>query len=316
MSGHSCPVIRVHLEPHPNADSLELIKYGGFTLVVKKGEWKEGDLGCHIEEDYVCPKTEMFAFLGDHLRIKPRKFRGTYSDGILVKVPDGAKEGDNLFGFFGIKRYDPIVETSFNCDNESGPKGQWPKYDIEGFKKYCDWFVPGEQIIATEKIHGASARYLWQDGRMFVGSRTNWKKEGDKDPWWRALKQCLWIEKWCKEHEGYALFGEIFGAVQSYRYGCSNNEIKLAVFDIRKDREWLSHDEARGLGKDLFWVPVIYRGPLDIEKLTSLIEKDSIVGGIGHTTEGCVISPIIEREILEGDRVKLKLVSKRYMEKS
>ena len=316
MSSHSCPVIKVKLEPHPNADSLALVKYGGFTLVVKKDEWRDDDLAVHIEEDYVVPKTEVFSFLGDKTRIKPRKFRGIYSDGILIKAPDGSKEGDNLIDFFGIKRYDPAVEISFRGDNESGPGGNWPKYDVEGFKKYSDWFVSGEEIIATEKIHGASARYLWQDGRMFVGSRTNWKTESEKDPWWRALKQCPWIEKWCKEHEGYALYGEIYGAVQKFRYGHLNGEISLRVFDIRKGREWLSHDEARELGKDLFWVPIIYRGPLSVDQLLELIEKDSIIGGTGHIMEGCVISPVMERETPEGDRVKLKLVSKRYMEKS
>jgi len=327
MSLHECPVIKVKLEQHPDANSLSLVKHNNFTLVVKTNEWKDGDLAIHIEEDYVCPDTEQFAFLGNNKRIKPRRFRGIWSDGILIKAPEGLAVGQNAMEQLGIKRYDPEMEITFNGDNEAGPAGNWPKYDVEGYKKYSDWFhtnvyntelgiLQNELVVCTEKIHGASARFLFQDDRMWCGSRTNWKKQCDKDPWWKTLQQNPWIEMWCKANPGYALYGEIFGQVQNLKYGCQPNQIRFAVFDIRHNRVWLNHDEARDMGFRLFWVPEIYRGPLDIDKILELIEKDSVVGGSGHLMEGCVIKPLQERETEKGDRVQLKLISKRYFDKN
>jgi RNA ligase (TIGR02306 family) len=312
MSVHECPVIKIKLEPHPDANSLSLVRYENYVLVVKTSQWKDGDLAVHIPEDYVCPDTEQFAFLGTSKRIKPRKFRGIYSDGILIKAPDGLSVGQNAMEALGIKRYDPEIEISFNDDNESGPSGNWPKYDVEGYKKYGDWFNPNELVVATEKIHGASARFLFQDNRTWCGSRTNWKKQSDKDPWWKALHQNPWIESWCRANPGYALYGEIFGRVQNLKYGCEPNQIRFAIFDIRHDRIWINHDEARDMGRGLFWVPEIYRGPLDLNRISELIECDSVVGGKDHVMEGCVIKPLIERESYSGDRIQLKLISRRY----
>jgi len=331
MSTYECPVIKIKLEPHPDANSLSLVKYGNFTLVVKTAQWKDGDLAVHIPEDYCVPDTEQFAFLGNSKRIKPKKFRGIWSDGILIKAPDGLGIGENAMEILGIKRYDPEIEISFNNDNEAEPIGNWPRYDVEGYKKYADWFNLGEQVVCTEKIHGASARFVYIEsyhhfpepdprdgsspivtGRMYCGSRTNWKKQSEKDPWWKALQQNPWIEIWCKANPGYALYGEIFGQVQNLKYGCEPNQIRFAIFDIRHDRIWLNHDIARDMGHGLFWVPEIYRGPLDLNRISELIECDSVVGGKGHIMEGCVIKPLIERELHGGDRVQLKLISKRY----
>jgi len=327
MSQHECPVISIKLERHPDADSLSLIKYNGFTLVVKTSDWENESIGVHIPEDYVVPDTEQFKFLGDNKRIKPRKFRGIWSDGIMIKAPPGSVVGQNAMYELGIKRYEPEMEVTFNGDNESGPPGYYPKYDVEGYKKYADWFhtniyntelgiYQNEIVVCTEKIHGANARFVWQDNRMWCGSRTNWKALSEKDPWWKALSQNPWIEVWCRENPELVLYGEIFGQVQNLKYGCETNQIRFAVFDILSGRTWLNHDEARDLGPELFWVPEIYRGPLDLDKILELIEKDSVVGGSGHLMEGCVISPIIDRETEKGDRVKLKLVSKRYFEKN
>ena len=49
---------RIHalrIEPHPNADRLELAAVGGFRCVVGKGSFTDGDLAAYIPEGAVCP---------------------------------------------------------------------------------------------------------------------------------------------------------------------------------------------------------------------------------------------------------------------
>lgn len=315
MSNHICPVIEVKLEKHPNADSLSLIRTDGYTLVVKTADWQDEELGVHVPPDYVVPNNEQFAFLNGSLRIKPRKFRDIYSDGILIKAPPGAKVGDNMMDHFGIVRYEPPMELSFNGNNESGPSGVHPKYDVESYKKYNRLISSGEEVLITEKLHGASARFLWQKDRMWVGSRTNWKANSDKDPWWQALSQNAWIESWCIHHEGLCLYGEIFGRVQNLKYGCTANEIRFAIFDILDGREWMEYVEARKISPSCIWVPELYRGPFDEKLAIELSEGDSSVLGAKHCREGVVIQPIPNRNSDEIGRVKLKIVSNRYLSK-
>ena len=49
---------RIHalrIEPHPNADRLELAAVGGFRCIVGKGSFADGDLAACIPEGAVCP---------------------------------------------------------------------------------------------------------------------------------------------------------------------------------------------------------------------------------------------------------------------
>ena len=73
MSNHSCDVVQVKLEEHPNADSLSIVRVGGYQCIVRTEDWKDGDLAVYVPPDSVVPDTEAFAFLGDHKRIKVRK---------------------------------------------------------------------------------------------------------------------------------------------------------------------------------------------------------------------------------------------------
>lgn len=289
----------------------------GYQVVFNKNEFKEGDLVIFIEPDYVCPRNETFAFLGDHLRIKPHKFRGIISEGLLIKPPQDAKVGECMMERLGITRYEPPMDLSFNGDNESGPSGTYPKYDVEPYKKYHELIVSGEDVVITEKLHGASARYLFLNNRIWVGSRTNWKRQSEKDPWWQALSQNAWIEGWAVQHEGYCLYGEIFGRVQDLKYGCTNNEIRFAIFDILYKNEWLNYEEAKKISPQYSWcwVPEVYRGPFDKEKSLQMAEEDSSIDGACHCREGVVIQPLLNRWSPEIGRVKLKIVGNKYLGK-
>jgi len=61
---HKVPVIKIEeVKTHPNADNLEIIHIAGYQCVVKKGDFKAGDLGVYIYPDSVVPERKEFEFL-------------------------------------------------------------------------------------------------------------------------------------------------------------------------------------------------------------------------------------------------------------
>lgn len=315
---HTCDVVQIKLEPHPNADSLSLVMVGDFQCAVRTDDWNDGDLAIFIPPDSVVPETKEFEFLGKNRRIKARKLRGEYSVGLLIPAPEGAKVDDDYMEKLGITHYEPQIHGYFKMggDNETPPPGFHPKYDVLNFRRYSNLFTEGEEVIVTEKVHGSSARFTCINDQIYCGSRRFWKKEDPDNLWWKALKQHMVLEAWLRHHQDLAVYGEIFGNVQSLKYGATAKQIFFAAFDILRGDQWLDFDEAHKIGAPLPWVPLIFRGPFDKEKILAFAERDTLWPGAFHHAEGVVISPIHERTDSKIGRVKLKIVSNRYLSKS
>lgn len=332
MSTHGVYVIRLgEVRKHPQADSLGLVEIEGYTCVIRTEDFLTGDLAIYVEPDYILPGNEhpfsnLWSYLPvDERRIKVRKFRGIYSQGLLMKLgalKDEVSEGDNVMERLGIVRYDPYANIqSVDGERPIDALAHLSAYDMENFRggtkatgrKWKDLFVPGEPVIVTEKINGESARYTYQEGRMWVGSRTEWKrplnesvepgivtvepatgkmggdlnlKAYDRKPsvFWMALKCNPWIETWCRANEGKILYGEVFHFTKKMHYGLPQGFTAFLAFDIYLGaRKWLD-------AKDLFdgnyaqpnfavvtCVPVVYRGPFDPAKIEALAEADSVL---------------------------------------
>ena len=326
MSTHNCPVVRVKFNDHPNADSLSIMEIDGYEVAMRTADWEEGQLAVYIPPDYWVPDTEVFAWLRgtsqsstSWQRTRTKKFRGRYSYGFLIPLPDAISHlnpGDNAMESLGIIRYEP-PENTLSGDNEAPPEGFYPKYDVENYQSFRKLFIPGEEIIATEKIHGCNARFCFVDGRMRAGARDNWKKQDSTCLWWKGITQNPWIEQWCRQNEGLVVYGELFGNVQNLRYGAIGGQLFFKAFDILHGTKWLAYDHARGVaGALLQWVPEVYRGPLDFDAMMKLATGDSKIGGVNHMMEGVVIRPVIERYESGFGRVFCKVVSPRYLEKN
>lgn len=302
-STHACEIVRLgKIEPHPNADRLEVTNIWGFPSCIVKGQYQEGDLVAFIPPDNLVDTTrEEFSFLapksradGTH-RVKACKLRGSVSYGLIVPAPSGAQEGDDVAELLGVTHYEPPAETGSELggeQSESGPEIYAPKYDLEAFRRYAnDVFEPGEPLVISEKTHGANARYTYWDGRMWCGSRTQWKreypdmsyltmesllekgveperaeeivrrahsKEGQKNVWWRVLDQYPGLEEFCKANPGVVVYGEVYGWIQNLRYGHQQGEVSFAAFDILKGGKYLDVSEAFSISRsyDFPWVPI------------------------------------------------------------
>ncbi len=317
MSTHSIPVIRVpKIEPHPNADRLSLVRIYGYTVCIRNDDFSEGDLAVYIEPDYLVDSSRPeFTFLKGQERIKVRRFRGVLSQGLLIRAPEGAKEGDEMMEALGLRRYEPPLPLSTMGESVAGPDGFFPVYDVESWRRYRDLLNLDEEIVVTEKIHGASGRYLFRGGQMHVSGRSDWKKEDETVIYWRAVKQQPWIETFCRAHPELVLYGEVFGRVQDLRYGAGRNDIFFRAFDLLEDRNWLPYDRMAALLTPDQRVPQVYRGPYSPEKLEELADGPSLIPLADHLREGIVVRPLEERREPRLGRVILKVVSNTYLER-
>ncbi len=318
MSTHACEVVPINLETHPNADKLSIVKVFGYIVCVRTQDFSDAQVGIYIPPDSVVPDNDRFAFLDGHNRIKVRKFRGIISQGLLMQAPDctEADLGRDFMEEWGITHYEPPLPFSAGGDNEKGPPGCYPKYDVENYNRYGHILHAGEEVSITEKIHGANARFLWTEDRIWVGTRTNWKKQDDKNLWWQALIRNPWIEEWCKEHPDLVVYGEVFGRVQTMQYGAGPQDMFFRAFDILDKNRWMDHEESKKVGAGLEWVPELYKGPFDEPAARLLAEGNSTIPGADHIREGIVIKPVMERQDPEIGRVQMKIVSNKYLEKS
>ena len=314
-STHRVEVVPVVLEKHPNADSLSVVHVYGYTVCVRTEDWQGRSLGAYLPPDSVCPDTPMFAFLGEQKRIKVRKLRGVVSMGLLVPAPDGAALGEDVAERLGITHYDPPIRFQMSGEGESGPGGFRPVYDVDTWYRYLQLLVPGEDVVVTEKIHGSSGRWVFQDARMWCGSRSQWWKRNDDNLWWKALACNAWIEEFCRAHEGATLYGEVYGRVQSLQYGVSPKRVEVAVFDVLAGMAWWPNEQVRA-SLAAHCVPLLYTGPYDAARVQALAEGASTVPGADHIREGCVVKPVAERTDPEIGRVQLKIVSNAYLEKA
>lgn len=324
MSTHKIEVVRVHLEPHPNADSLSVVRIYGYTCCTRTADWQEGALAAYIPPDYTVPTDRPeFAFLASpgrqRERIKVKRLRGTLSMGLLVQAPVGLVEGDCAMEALGVERYEPPmrginvggVHVPGADDDPHGPSGIYsPKYDVESWHRYGALLVPGEMVVIREKIHGANARYLWHEDRMWCGSRTVWKRVDADTIWHRALAAHPGIETLCRERPGQVVYGEVYGRVQDLNYGVGEG-VAFTMFDILNGDEWLAETVRTAIG--LPQPAIIYHGPYNASEIERMADGPSLVPGANHIREGIVIRPMVERRSDEIGRVQLKCISASYL---
>ena len=186
MAEFEAKVYRLTIEPHPNADRLELAVVGDYRSIVPKGEFKTGDLGVYIPEASICPDW-LIAEMGlegklagkQKNRVKAVKLRGVLSQGLVYPVLEMSVNGEPRYSvcgegannpasmndnidveestvvteFLGITKYEPPIPVHM-AGEVYNAHGHTPKYDIENYKRYPDVLQDGEEVYFTEKIHG------------------------------------------------------------------------------------------------------------------------------------------------------------------
>lgn len=271
--------------------------------------------------EYAMRKGECRVKLGAPLELGENLFQA--GDEIVVRraiVP--ARAGDHVTimvspAAIASKPGRPGVAFAVST-SESCPFGHLvPTYDLDALRKWGkDVLDDGEVVVAREKIHGANGRAVFDGTRLWVGSRTQWKRPPnapDGDLWWKAAIK-YGLEQKLVAHPRLVIYYEVFGQVQDLKYGAGPGEVFIAVFDALDFKKgWLSDGELRQLcaSLDLPLAPLVYEGPWTAEVLDHR-NGSSLWPNANHIREGVVVRPITERSHPRLGRVVLKVVGEDY----
>jgi RNA ligase (TIGR02306 family) len=267
--------------PHPNADRLDLVVIAGWNCVVRKGEYKKGDLAIYIPIDSILPvelESKLFPIESKvkltNSRIRTIKLRGAISQGLVIRPEEvgltGVRVGDDVRDRLGITKFEP-EQASIPSGMKSGAprkkaNSNFNKYtDINNFKHYNNLFEPGEEVYVSEKIHGTSARYgfyptevnsLWKKIKRFFGmlpkfefcygSRNVQLQQKSYNGFYEENVYAKILKQEAIEDKldwGEAIFGEIVGSSiqKGYTYGCKEGEHRFYAYDAMKDGKWLDY---------------------------------------------------------------------------
>lgn len=348
MSTLKVTVEKLIIEPHPNADLLELAQVGLYRAVVAKDAYKTGEYAIYIPEQAIIP-DELIEELGltgrlagkAKNRVKAVRLRGALSQGIVCRpaglnhVEDWAGSDADFAEMLGITKWVPEIPAHMSGKVAPAPDLiRW--VDIENLKRYPDIFTPGEQVVATEKIHGTCClvTYLAASDQLIISSKGFGDKRlaleyDENNLYWRAAIQYGLRNKLSEmaNHRSYtsvALFGEVYGqGIQDLAYGKAvgrNETLGFVAFDIAavdgRGKHWLDTDVFEGSMEqyDIPAAPILYEGVFDLEKLTAVVSGPTVLGDGAHIREGIVIRPLTEAhsDILGGRKIA-KLVSDDYL---
>lgn len=170
MSTFSVLVTRLTaVEPHPNADRLDLAVVGDYRCVVGKGLYKSGDLVAYIPEgailspdvlDKLDMKDSSLLAGKEKNRVKAVRLRGSLSQGVCYPVPrtetgeHAWAVGQNVADILDIKKWEPPIPTHMAGELANVGTEYTVAYDIDNVKWFPGAIADGEPVVMTEKIHG------------------------------------------------------------------------------------------------------------------------------------------------------------------
>ena len=268
---------------------------------------------------------------------------GTEFEGIILDNFGNWREGQEVSKELGITKYE--APDVYEANPTSGMRKtsrkklnpNFFKYcDIENAKNYPDLFSTDDEIVITEKIHGANFRCGWLKrkntnwfdalwGKLFgeyefvYGSRTvqissnnNYKGFYGEDVYGRAAEKNE-MKRWCQLYPDYEFFGEVYGPkIQDLTY--DKKEIDLIFFDIKdtKTERYLNVDEFNDIMYKLFLpaVPILYRGKFNKDLVLKFATGTSALAP-KQIKEGVVVKTVVEKPSKIG-RTLAKFINPSY----
>jgi len=320
------------LTPIEGADRIELATINGWQCVVKKGDFKVGDLGVYLEIDSIPPDVPAFQFLwqkDDVNRPRPAKFRiktirlrGVLSQGLFMPLDNSLNssswtEDTDVTELLGVTKYEPVLPAAGQGEQEGSFPGCIPKTDevrIQSKPKVLDE-LRGKPWYATLKIDGTSCTFGFdtRNNENFVASR-NWKIRFGDNKYWNAVGHLL------DDVAGLGLIvqGEIAGP------GIQGNPLNLSApqffmfsaFDPYNGRYLTrAEEDILALSLGIWQVPVVYAGDAFDHTLDELLlMAEGKYPGTNNEREGLVIRERdgVESRVLQG-RLSFKVISNKFL---
>lgn len=322
----------------PDADAIECAVIGGWTVVVKRGEYKTGDLAIYFEIDSWIP-TEMAAFLSRGKepsvfedvkgeRLRTIRLRGQLSQGLLLPVaqffdPDKMADGDDVTEFlteyYDLRKWEAPIPAQLSGQVRGAFPSSIPKTDqerVQNLKEELkEWKAAGYTWEITEKLDGTSMTvFLERDGRFGVCGR-NWElAETAENSLWRAARADNIEHKLRETGRALAIQGELVGeGIQGNPYKLRGQQFwTYDIYDIA-DTRYLTAAERHQLVDAwvLRHVPVVsyYEISTTVADLLATAEGKSALNGFAEQ-EGHVY------KCRENPRISFKAISNKFLMKN
>jgi RNA ligase (TIGR02306 family) len=168
-----CYVARViEIKEIPGADNIEQSVIGGWNCIVKKGDYKVGDLVAIATTDAVIPQglsdaMNVTNYLRKGGRVRTVKLRGTYSECLVIAnqfLPVGYNpEGKDLMESLSIFKYEPPARQVQLAGGQKIRYQDNPNFTVyhkfPNIKNVSGMFNEENYVQITRKLHGTNARY-------------------------------------------------------------------------------------------------------------------------------------------------------------
>lgn len=297
----------VDIKPIENADVIEVASVLGWHVVVKKGEFKVGDLVVYCEVDSVLPDKEEFQFLANkRFRIRTVKMRGQVSQGIcfpLSILPEPIEvEDTDVTELLSIVKYEPNSPAYLSGEAKGSFPEFVPKTDetrVQTLQKVLTKYA-GTDCYVTEKVDGSSITIYLKDNEFGVCSRNIDLKETEGNAFWATVRS-LDIENKMRStfKTNIALQGELVGpGVQNNKLNLKNktilffNVFYIDEFKYSNYSDFIHFIEVLGLTT----VPIIndsYKLESNIDDIVTYATRKSVLNK-DIWAEGIVIRPKVE----------------------
>lgn len=289
------------IRPIENADAIECAVVLGWTVVVKRGEFKIGDKCVFFEIDSILPNEEKYSFLDykeeyNGYRLKTVRLRGQLSQGLalpinIFELPEDIEIGTDLTEQLKIRKYEPPVPEEVGA-KPSNRVWEIPKTDEERYQSNPDLVdaLKGKEYYASVKLDGTSTTIILNindenEPEVNVCGRNTCYEENPNNKYWAVamkynMKEKI-LEYYNKTGKRLAFQGELIGPkIQGNKMGLTEND--LYIFNVwiaegKQPYEKCDIDTALSIikGLELKFVPIELTGIFeynteDLQGLTEL----------------------------------------------
>ena len=331
----------------PEADKIDCVTILGWKCIVKKGEFKEGDLVIYIEPDSMLPFNPWTGALipDSPLRLKTVRMKKQISQGLVLStnLPQltAARfltEGTDISAILGITKYEPPPLSAALVGMARGLFPSFiPKTDevrIQAAPAVLSRWA-AEPFTVTEKLDGMSTTYYshpegWPDIQpgnddsyragacsrnldLLPGESVQWKVAG-QDKIHDAL-----VATAKKTGQYFAVQGELAGP------NIQGNKLKLLspqffAFNLYNytAKKYASPEELTAWCKEynIKQVPVVSHSfSLQGHTVDSLVAYVTRKSALNHTAwiEGMVFRPLVPREDPDLGNLSFKVINPEFL---
>lgn len=320
-----------NIRPIEGADMIEVATVDNWNVVIKKNEFRIGELVVYFEIDSFLPIREEFEFLrkssykimadgSEGFRLRTIKLRGQVSQGLIVPLSilnstNNWNEGDEVTEYLGVVKYEPPIPAELAGTVIGNVPSQIQKTDEERIQNLTSEYENYKKFkfFASEKADGTSATYFLNDGVFGVCGR-NWQYAYDpNNTFWKIAQKNNLEEKLRMLGRNLAIQGEVVGeGVQSNKYKLIGQRLLVFnIFDI-DSHNYLSKEEMLEICNNfrLETVPTIFTEFTLPETIEELLE---IANGRSMLFPGTIREGLVWVSINSPRRISFKTISNQFL---